>query len=1526
MDDIPEQRPRAPLYDVRFEHDACGLGFVAELSGQQSHRILEFALQAINNLAHRSATDATCGTGDGAGVLTQIPYRLFNRAMGTLKECAVEPKALAIGVFFLPRHDAEAQRRCKTIVEETLLRTHLRLLGWRAVPIDCAALGVKAEHARPHIEHLMIARPDGMGDIEFERSLYIARREAEHRVQAEEIRGFYVPSLSNKTIVYKGLLLPHQLKEFYRDLQSAEFETAFAIFHERFSTNTFPNWFLAHPFRMLAHNGEINTLQGNQNSMRARECALRSEFWGEDIERLKPIIQPAGSDSANLDNVLEFLTRSGRSLLHSAMMLLPEAYEGHKELGQDLRGFYDYHACLMEPWDGPAAVAFSDGTFVGAALDRNGLRPARYQITDDNLLILASEVGVVDIDPSHIVENGRLGPGQMIAVDLAQGRLLRNEDIKDAVANQQPYRHWVRRQRVYGPGVDSNFLSDHVGPKSINLFLQQKAFGYTLEHLQRIIEPMGVQAKEPVGSMGDDSQISALAERPRLLYTYFKQRFAQVTNPPIDSLRERLVMSLTTFLGPREGLLDEAEHFARVIQFDSPILTNHQAQWLHEMSDGRFASAVLPCHFDVAQGEAGLVGALRSLCHVAAAAVEAGKSILILSDRGVSERRAPIPMLLAVGALHQHLTRNAHRTRVSLVVESGEPREDHHFACLLGFGASAINPYLAFETVADLATLGRLNGLMPTEAIRNYREALEEGLLKIMAKMGVSTLSSYHGAQMFEAIGLADEVIDFSFAGTPSRIGGLGMEEIAYDVIRQHRLAFAAGSNGDGNGAQQLEDIGYFRYRAGGEYHAFNPQVFKALHNAVRSGDFEGQYRLYSKIVDERPPVTLRDLLAVKAENSIPIAEVEPAETIVERFSTSAMSHGALGREAHELLAIATNRMGARSNSGEGGESPERYGRRPNGEWANSQIKQVASARFGVTTEYLVSATELQIKMAQGSKPGEGGQLPGHKVTEEIARIRHSVPGVTLISPPPHHDIYSIEDLAQLIYDLRAVNPKATISVKLVSEAGVGTVAAGVAKAHADLILISGHDGGTGASPLGSIKNAGIPWELGLAETQQVLVMNGLRRRVKVQVDGGLKTGRDVIVAALLGADEFGFGSAAVVAMGCVMARQCHLNTCPVGIATQRADLRERFAGKAEDIINFFMFVAHEVREILARLGYRSLEEIIGRADLLEYKTQVFNAKAKRIDLSAVLQNCHAAKPAGQIDEPEPSRSQNCLTKTLNDRILKDAMKAIRQKRSVRLDYRIRNTDRAIGARLAGEIASRYGDAGLPEGTIECTFEGSAGQSFGAFSVSGMRLVLVGEANDYVGKSMTGGEIIIRPSPAAKFAPHKNVVMGNTVLYGATGGTLLAAGRAGERFCVRNSGGKAVIEGLGDHGCEYMTGGSVVVLGSVGRNFGAGMTGGVAYVLDTDRTLSRRYNPAFLQMDVLEFHDVDVLHAMILLHLKSTGSFLAAQILTQWEEHLPLFWKLQPRLAVQKPSAAIELPKIHMAGALYQTVTTKGKE
>lgn len=1511
------------------ERDACGVGFVADLKGAARHEILRWALEALSRLQHRGAVSADAETGDGAGVLFQLPQGFFRREAVRQGARLCHTEQLAVGMAFLPV-ESEALAEARRVIEETVRqwacrpgRIRVRWIGWRPVPTFREALGETAAAECPRIEQFLISSGEEPCSGErFEREVYLIRKRIERRMRELSLSA-YIVSLSHRTIVYKGLMVSSQLGRFYPDLQNPSFKTSFAIFHQRYSTNTLPNWKLAQPFRMLAHNGEINTLQGNRNWMRAREADLQGAIWGEEAEVLSPILWEEGSDSANLDNALELLVLSGRSIVHAMMMLVPEAYEGIPDLDDDVRAFYEYHECLMEPWDGPAALCFSDGRIVGAALDRNGLRPARYVVTDDGLVLVASEVGVLPIPEDRIVEKGRLGPGTMLAVDVGRGELLRNEEIKQMVATRRPYAHWVRTYLRRGPVEGSHGPSSASGDErgAEALVRRQRAFGYTIEDVNVLLEPMASEGKEPTGSMGDDTPLSVFSQKPRSLYTYFKQRFAQVTNPPIDPLREQLVMSLSTLVGARGHWLEESPQACQLIKLRSPILDEGGLAWVLSECEGRWKR--LDAVFPVAEGPSGLRRAVERLREESERAVREGAILLLLSDRAVDAERAPIPMLLAVGAVHHHLIRCGLRLRAGMIAETGEPREDHHIACLLGYGASAVHPYLAMETVRALA---RERGADPVEAVRRYVRALEKGLLKIMSKMGISVLLSYQGAQVFEAIGLARDLVDECFAGTPSRIGGVSYEGIAHDVLRLHAAAFRAW-------APRLEDHGFYRFRRQGEYHAFNPDVIRALQRAVRANDREA-FRAYVRAVEERPPVALRDVLDFRrAVVPLPLEEVEPVQEIVRRFSTSAMSHGALSREAHEAIAIAMNRLGARSNSGEGGEDPERYRPRSTGEWSNSTIKQVASARFGVTPEYLCSAREMEIKMAQGSKPGEGGQLPGHKVTPEIARIRHTLPGITLISPPPHHDIYSIEDLAELIYDLRQINPLARIAVKLVAEAGIGTIAAGVAKAGADVIHISGHDGGTGASPLGSIKHAGIPWELGLSEVQRALCANGLRERVRVRVDGGLKTGRDVVVAALLGADEFGFGTAALVAIGCVMARQCHLNTCPVGVASQREDLRARFPGRPEHVERFFLFIAEQVRELLAELGARRMDEIIGRTDLLIPKggeatgerdeavgpVLVLHREA-RLFLDEVLSPPIPRRGPTHGTGGEANRSRSLsrgkapfassgaragCPDTLDEHLLSEVMPAIEGERTVRLSRPIRNTDRAVGARIAGEIARRYGDARLPGTEIELRFRGSAGQSFGAFCVPGMRLILIGEANDYVGKGMHGGEIIVRPPEGASYPWHESVIMGNTVLYGATGGRLFAAGRAGERFAVRNSGAVAVVEGVGDHGCEYMTGGLVLVLGQVGRNFGAGMTGGLAFVFDERDLLPLRLNPELVGLRRLSEDDEELVRLLLHEHLRLTTSPRAREILDRWEELKGFFRKIAPLAADERHEASV---------------------
>jgi len=1483
------------LYNPAHEHDACGTGFVADTSGARSHAVLETALQCVANLTHRGAVSADMRTGDGAGVMTQIPYRLFEADLARAGVVLSAPEDLAVGMIFMPADDRAAQERVRQIVASAVASEGLRLLCWRQVPVDESALGEIGARTRPHIEQALIGRPHALDPVAYERRLYLARKAIERRLQEEKIVGCYIPSFSSRTLVYKGLMIAPQLPVFYRDLRNPLYETALAVFHQRYSTNTFPNWFLAQPFRMLAHNGEINTLAGNLNWTRAREAELQSDVWGERVEELKPLVQAGGSDSSALDNVLEAIVLSGRDIRHAFMMLIPEAWENMPLMPRERRAFYEYHACLTEPWDGPASIAFTDGVFVGATLDRNGLRPARYVLTADGLIAMGSEVGMVEFEPERVVERGRLGPGQMIGVDTDRGELLYNDEIKNAIAAQRPYRAWIKRQELH---LDSYLEArENQAPpqETADLPRLQAAFGYTREELEMVIKPMAAEGKEPVGSMGDDTPLAIFARRPRLLYAYFKQKFAQVTNPPIDPIREELVMSLDCYLGRRRSLLTETEQHARLVHLASPLMIDEEMEALRRIAEPAFHAITIPALFPVAGGPDALEPALRELCAQAERAVDDGATILILSDRGVSAEMAPIPMLLAVGAVHHYLIRAGKRMRASIIAETAEARDVHQIALLIGAGASAVNPYLAFATVRQLveegnaATKDALKGVSVEKAAENYEKAVDAGLLKIMSKMGISTITGYHAAQIFESIGIDQSVLDLAFAGQVSRIGGVGLREIAEEALARHDAAY-------GSPEPVLDDGSFYRFRRDGEYHAFNPEVWRSLQRAAQDGGRD-LYQQYAALVENRGVVTLRDLLDFVPGTPIPLEEVEPASEIVKRFVSSAMSLGALSPEAHATLAIGMNRLGAKSNTGEGGEAAETRALLPNGDTANNKIKQVASARFGVTPAYLAAAEELEIKIAQGSKPGEGGQLPAHKVSAYIAALRHTLPGTPLISPPPHHDIYSIEDLAQLIYDLKMVNPRARVAVKLVAEEGVGTIAAGVAKGYADVIHISGHDGGTGASPLSSIKNAGVPFELGLTETQQVLVLNDLRGRVKLRTDGGLKTGRDVVIAAMLGAEEFAFGTSALVAVGCKMARQCHLNTCPTGVATQREDLRAKFIGTPEMVVNFFLGVAEEVREILAQLGFRSLDEIVGRVDLLQRALVNEDPRAHLVSLDRIL------------SEPDPTRSRPIKRvqprndrpgdQPLDDLILAEIGEAIASGTPVRREYRITNQNRAVGARIAGEIAYRYGDEGLPPGTVELHFYGSAGQSFGAFTHRGMQLLLTGEANDYVAKGMGGGEVAVRPFPGSRIATHENTIAGNTVLYGATGGSLFLAGRAGERFAVRNSGALAVVEGIGDHGCEYMTEGVVVILGETGRNFGAGMSNGVAYVLDERREFPKLLNPELVGLaQVTAAVDIEMLHTLIRRHHELTGSPRARRILANWEAYLPLFWKVAPHNAL----------------------------
>jgi glutamate synthase domain-containing protein 2/glutamate synthase domain-containing protein 1/glutamate synthase domain-containing protein 3 len=1483
MNGLPE---RQGLYDPRNEHDACGIGFVVNISGERSHDIIVKGLEILINLTHRGACGCDPQTGDGAGILIQIPHKFFARECAQLHFTLPPEGQYGVGMVFLPV-EPQPRLQCEGIIERIAQEEGLTVLGWRDTPVNADAIGRIARGSQPYIEQIFLRAGAGMAQDELERKLYVVRKRSEAEIAASDIKNrefFYVPSLSSRTIVYKGLLLAPQIAHFYGELSDPDTMSALCLVHQRFSTNTFPTWQLAHPFRYICHNGEINTLKGNVNWMHARHAVLDSPLFGGSLKKLYPIIQPHVSDSASLDNAVELLHLTGRSLPHVMAMLIPEAWDADATMHPDKRAFYEYHASLMEPWDGPAAVAFTDGRVIGATLDRNGLRPARYLVTHDGLLIMASETGVLPVEPENIRYKGRLQPGKMLLADTVEGRIIPDEEIKERLWSRQPYAQWIRENQI-----TLSQLSEPprvYGYDQSTILQRQRAFGYTEEDLRMIMTPMAGTGEEPVGSMGTDTPLACLSDKPQPLFHYFKQLFAQVTNPPIDPIREELVMSLTSYIGTERNILDETPLHCHTLKLEHPLLTNRDLEKLRRVSQGDFLATTLPMLFVAEDGERGLERALDGLCRRASLAIQSGYSILILSDRGIDREYAPIPSLLALTAVHNHLVREGTRTQVALVVESGEPREIMHFCLLIGYGASAVNPYLAIESLEYLAQAGRLpDGVDFDNALRNYKKAVNKGLLKVFSKMGISTLQSYRGAQVFEAIGLNRKLVDKYFTGTASRIEGVGLDVLAREAQMKHEFAFRPVSDSD----TELDLGGNYHYRVRGEYHLVNPLTISKLQHSVRQKSY-ATFKEYSDTVNNnsRQLCTLRGLLEFKkGARPVPLDEVEPAQEIVKRFATGAMSYGSISREAHETLAIAMNTIGGRSNTGEGGEDEERFQ-----DLRRSSVKQVASARFGVTTNYLVNADELQIKIAQGAKPGEGGQLPGHKVDETIARVRHSIPGVQLISPPPHHDIYSIEDLAQLIYDLKNVNPQARISVKLVAEVGVGTVAAGVAKAHADVVLISGDSGGTGASPLTSIKHAGIPWELGLAETQQVLVMNDLRSRIRVQTDGKLQTGRDVAIAALLGAEEFGFSTMPLVSMGCIMMRKCHLNTCPVGIATQDPVLRAKFQGTPENVINFFFFVAEELREIMAQLGFRTVDEMVGRVDMLETKRAVDHWKASGLDFTAILHNPLVPTRVGRRCMIAQDHG---LNQALDYELIKRAAPALEARTGVSEELSIRNVHRTVGAMLSGEVARRYGSEGLPEDTIRFRFAGSAGQSFGAFLAKGVTLELEGDANDYVGKGLSGGKLIVYPPRSSSFVPEENIIVGNVVLYGATSGEAYFNGLAGERFAVRNSGATAVVEAVGDHGCEYMTKGTVVVLGSTGRNFAAGMTGGIAYVLDeTGQFASVMCNRASVDLDPLNQKDAELILSLIRKHLEATQSPRAEWILENWLTKLPRFVKVFP--------------------------------
>ena len=1479
------------LYDPQFEHDACGVGFVVQMKGLASHDIVQQGLRILCNLEHRGACGSEANTGDGAGILVQLPHRFLRKVAAAEGIELPAPGQYGAGLIFTSPDAAvraESRRRFEAIAAEV----GQPVLGWRDVPTDDSSLGKTAQSSEPFIQQVFIQRGPGLADeLAFERKLYVIRKLAYGAIgQPEHDPYWYPASLSCRTMVYKGMLTPPQVKDFFLDLSDPDFDSALALVHSRFSTNTFPSWERSHPYRYIAHNGEINTLRGNINWMMARQSMFESALFGDDMDKLQPAINVQGSDSTIFDNALELLVLSGRSLPHAVMMMVPEPWSDNESMDEGRRAFYEYHACLKEPWDGPASVAFTDGSMIGAVLDRNGLRPSRYYVTKDDRVIMASEAGVLPVEPEQVLAKGRLQPGRMFLVDMAAGRIVGDEEVKSAIVNAHPYRQWLDQHQL----ILDNLPSTAVETPRITgdgLRQRQMAFGYTFEELRMLLTPMAQNGVEAVGSMGTDTPLAVLSDRPKLLYDYFQQLFAQVTNPPIDSIREAIVTSPVTTIGSERNLLEPQPESCRLIQLQTPVLTNQQLAKLQQIDEPGFASLTLPIVFDPRQGTAGLQMAMEDIFSQVDSAIATGTNLIILSDRTIGPRRAPIPALLAVSGLHHHLIRQGTRTRVGLVLESGEPREVHHFAVLLGYGCSAINPYLAFETLNSMVAEGLLVDIAPDQACKNYIKAVTKGTIKIASKIGISTLQSYRGAQIFEAIGLSQEVIDQYFTWTASRIEGIDLDVITQEAILRHGHGFAERTDRH----PTLDVGGDYQWRKDGEAHLFNPETIHTLQQAVRSGDYD-TYKRYAHLVNDQTKqhFTLRGLLEFKDRQPIPIEEVEPVEAITRRFKTGAMSYGSISKEAHESLAIAMNRIGGKSNTGEGGEDPERFTwTNERGDSKNSAIKQVASGRFGVTSLYLSQAKEIQIKMAQGAKPGEGGQLPGRKVYPWIAKVRHSTPGVGLISPPPHHDIYSIEDLAELIHDLKNANRSARINVKLVSEVGVGTIAAGVAKAHADVVLVSGFDGGTGASPQTSIKHAGLPWELGLAETHQTLVLNNLRSRIVVETDGQMKTGRDVVMAALLGAEEFGFSTAPLVSLGCIMMRVCQKNTCPAGIATQDPKLRKSFIGDPDHVVNFMRFIAQDVRELMAQLGVRTFDELVGHTDWLNVHPAVDHWKAKGVDLSKILTQPDVDDSVGRYCQMEQDHG---LDKSLDITTLLDLCQpAIENGEQVKATLPIYNTNRVVGTILGNEITKKHWE-GLPEDTIHLTFQGSAGQSFGAFVPAGVTLELEGDGNDYLGKGLSGGKLVVYPPKVSTFAPEDNIIIGNVAFYGATGGEAYIYGMAGERFCVRNSGVSAVVEAVGDHGCEYMTGGKVVVLGTTGRNFAAGMSGGIAYILDEVGDFATRCNTDMVDLESLsEPEEIADLQEMIRRHRRYTDSRRAVEVLDNWEAYLPKFVKVIPR-------------------------------
>ena len=1487
--------PKQGLYDPALEHDSCGFGFVADIKGRPSHDIVMKALEVLLNLEHRGATGAEKDTGDGAGILLQMPHAFLAREAGKLGIALPAPGRYGAGMVFLPPSE-HGQEAIGKLFEETVRAEGQQLLGWRNVPTDNGSLGGTAKASQPTIRQIFIGRGDDVADAAaFERKLYVIRRLVEKKVSRSAIPGrghFYVPSLSYKTIVYKGMLNAGQLRSFYLDLQDPGVSSAIAMVHSRFSTNTFPSWGRAHPYRYISHNGEINTLRGNINWMHARQSMMRSRLFGNDLKKILTVIDTEGSDSAMFDNVLELLTLAGRELPHAVMMMVPEPWSRDTTMSKERRAFYEFHACLMEPWDGPASIAFTDGVRVGAVLDRNGLRPSRYYVTKDDLVVMSSEVGVLDIPPERVLEKGRLQPGRIFLVDTELGRIVGDEELKERIARQAPYGEWLQTSMVRSEDLPPPVR--WMPPDRETLIRRQEVFGYTSEDVKILITPMAATGNEAIGSMGTDTPLAILSERPQPLFNYFQQLFAQVTNPPVDAIREELIMASDTSIGPEGNLLEPGPECARQVALTSPILTNDELGRIRALDGGPGTSGLkavkLPTLFNPKGDGSGMRSALEDLRWKASECIAEGFNLIVLSDRGNDADSAPIPALLAVSSVHHHLIREGTRTRVSLIVESGEPREVHHFALLMGYGASAVNPYLAIETVHDQVEQGLIPG-PPAEAEKRYLKAVVKGIVKVISKMGISTIQSYHGAQVFEAIGLSQDFVDEYFTWTASRVGGVGIEVVAREARMRHERGFPPKRPVFHT---SLPAGGDYQYRNGGEFHLTNPETIHKLQHACRTGDYK-VFQEYTAMVDDQSKqhCTLRGMMDfLAAAKPVRLEEVEPVEAIMRRFKTGAMSYGSISKEAHETLAVAMNRIGGKSNTGEGGEDPARYVLESNGDSKNSAIKQVASARFGVTSNYLVNARELQIKIAQGAKPGEGGQLPGNKVYPWIAKVRHATPGVGLISPPPHHDIYSIEDLKELIHDLKNANKDARISVKLVAELGVGTIAAGVAKAHADVVLISGHDGGTGASPLTSIKHAGIPWELGLAETHQILVLNDLRSRITIEVDGQLKTGRDVVIGALLGAEEFGFATGPLIALGCIMMRACHLNTCPVGIATQDPRLRAKFLGKPEHVVNFMRFVAQETREHMAELGFRTFDEMVGRSERIEMRRAIDHWKARNIDFSRILFKPTVPKHYGRTCQ---IRQDHGLEDTLDGKTLLPLAKpAIEEKKPVRATLPIRNTNRVVGTMTGSEVTRRHGPAGLPDDTIHFHFKGSAGQSFGAFIPRGMTLVLEGDANDYIGKGLSGGRIVVFPPAESQFVPEDNVIVGNVAFYGATSGEAFIRGIAGERFCVRNSGVDAVVEGAGDHACEYMTGGRVVVLGRTGRNFAAGMSGGVAYVLDGDGKFASRCNKQMVAVGPTPEQELFVIRRMIERHAELTSSSLARRILEGFAEAAPKFVRVMP--------------------------------